>query len=74
MCDNKHIALGLIRVLEAGALVFVLDVIDQSVEAANDILRGSGRRGMNVSMGMTTPQQLSTRSWMQGLAPEDSDK
>lgn len=49
--DNKDIALGLIRVLEAGTLVFVLDIIDQSIEAANDILGGSGRRGMNVSMG-----------------------
>lgn len=43
--NDKDIALGLIRVLEAGTLVFVSDLIDQSIEAANDILGRSGRRG-----------------------------
>lgn len=45
MRNDKDIALGLIRVLEAGTLVFVFDLIDQSIEAANDILGGSGRNG-----------------------------
>lgn len=48
--NNKDIALGVIRVLEARTLVFVSDFVDQSVKAANDVLGGSGRRGMNVSM------------------------
>jgi hypothetical protein len=34
----------------ARTLVFVSDFVDQSVKAANDVLGGSGRRGMNVSM------------------------
>lgn len=42
--NDKDITLGFIRVLEAGTLVFVFDLIDQSIEAANDILGGSGRR------------------------------
>ena len=41
--DNKNITLVVIGVLEAGTLIFVLDFIDQSVKAANDILRGSAR-------------------------------
>ena len=41
--DNKNITLVVIGVLEAGTLVFVLDFIDQSVKAANDIFRGSAR-------------------------------
>lgn len=45
MRNDKDITLGLIRVLEAGTLVFVFDLIDQSIEATNDILGGSGRSG-----------------------------
>jgi hypothetical protein len=49
--NNKDIALGVISVLEARPLVFVPDLVDQSVKAANDVLGRSARRGMDVSMG-----------------------
>jgi hypothetical protein len=45
--DNKDITLRLIRVLEGRTLVFIPDLIDQSVKTTNDILR---RSGMYVSM------------------------
>lgn len=72
--DNKNIALEIIWVLEAGTLVFVLDFIDQSVKAANDILRGSARREMDVSMERLHPNNVQRIAWKQDLESEDNEE
>lgn len=73
--NDKDITLGFIRVLEAGTLVFVLDLIDQSIEAANDILRGSGRRGeCMLAWEDDTPWQCLTHNWNQALDLEHNEE